>query len=87
MHGQQKVKKKKHSCCFCGHYAMTLVVFVLLLLLLLLVVVVVVVVVEPSRLVQNYVLEFYTTGTRFRYPRGRWEPNLRFYMLYLSCSW
>jgi hypothetical protein len=48
---------------------MTLVVLVLVLAV---VVVVVVVVVEPSRLVQNYVLEFYSTGTRFRYPRGRW---------------
>ena len=48
---------------------MTLVVLVL---------VVVVIVVEASRLVQNYVLEFYSTGTRFRYPRGRRLPNLSF---------
>ena len=42
------------------------------------VLVVVVIVVEASRLVQNYVLEFYSTGTRFRYPRGRRLPNLSF---------
>jgi len=53
--------KHNHSCCFYVHYAMTLVVLVLVLL-----------VVEPSRLVQNYVLEFYSKGTRFRSPRGRW---------------
>jgi len=57
--------KHNHLCSFCVHYAMTLVVLVLVLVL-------VVVVVEPSRLVQNYVLEFYSTGTRFRYPHGRW---------------
>ena len=41
---------------------MTLVVLVLVL----------VVAVESSRLVQNIVLEFYSTGTRFRSSRGRW---------------
>ena len=62
--------KHDHSCCFYVHYA--IILLLLLLLLVVVVVVVVVVVAEPSRLVQNYVLEFYSAGTRFRSPRGRW---------------